>query len=315
MDLRQLNALVAVADHGSFSAAADALATVQSNVSTHVRKLEDELGAVLVDRSAGRLTNAGELVVARARRIQAEVDALSADVTAIDREVSGVVRLGIIGTTARWLVPELLRVLPIRFPLLSLSFVEATTPGLDAQLAAGQVDLAVLNLPAAGIELRTVPLFEEDLVLVVAADDPLASQPSIHIADLDGMALLLPQQGTAFRDEIDAAVRPARITLKPRAEVDSPRLIASLTFEGCGPAILPASAVPSYLRDRWRELQIIGLPPRLVGVALRRRGLLAVPARAVLDVITEIVFDAGRMPPGLRAVLPDQPATERGRFG
>jgi DNA-binding transcriptional LysR family regulator len=314
MDLRQLNALVAVADHGSFSAAADALATVQSNVSTHVRKLEDELGAVLVDRSAGRLTNAGELVVARARRIQAEVDALSADVTAIDREVSGVVRLGIIGTTARWLVPELLRVVPIRFPLLSLSFVEATTLGLDAQLAAGQVDLAVLNLPAAGIELRTVPLFEEDLVLVVAADDPMAARGSIDIADLDGMALLLPQPGTAFRDEIDAAVRPARITLNPRAEVDSPRLIASLTFEGCGPAILPASAVPSYLQDQWKELQISGLPPRLVGVALRRRGLLGAPARAVLDVITEIVFDAGRMPAGLRAVLPEQPATERARF-
>jgi DNA-binding transcriptional LysR family regulator len=315
MDLRQLNALVAVADHGSFSAAADALATVQSNVSTHVRKLEDELGAVLVDRSAGRLTNAGELVVARARRIQAEVDALSADVTAIDREVSGVVRLGIIGTTARWLVPELLRVVPIRFPLLSLSFAEATTLGLDAQLAAGQVDLAVLNLPAAGIELRTVPLFEEDLVLVVAADDPMAARGSIDIADLDGMALLLPQPGTAFRDEIDAAVRPARITLNPRAEVDSPRLIASLTFEGCGPAILPASAVPSYLQDQWKELQISGLPPRLVGVALRRRGLLGAPARAVLDVITEIVFDAGRMPAGLRAVLPEQPATERARFG
>jgi DNA-binding transcriptional LysR family regulator len=315
MDLRQLNALVAVADHGSFSAAADALATVQSNVSTHVRKLEDELGAVLVDRSAGRLTNAGELVVARARRIQAEVDALSADVTAIDREVSGVVRLGIIGTTARWLVPELLRVVPIRFPLLSLSFVEATTVGLDAQLAAGQVDLAVLNLPAAGIELRTVPLFEEDLVLVVAADDPMAARGSIDIADLDGMALLLPQPGTSFRDEIDAAVRPARITLHPRAEVDSPRLIASLTFEGCGPAILPASAVPSYLQDQWRELQIIGLPPRLVGVALRRRGLLGAPARAVLDVITEIVFDPGRMPAGLRAVLPDQATGERARFG
>jgi DNA-binding transcriptional LysR family regulator len=315
MDLRQLNALVAVADHGSFSAAADALATVQSNVSTHVRKLEDELGAVLVDRRAGRLTNAGELVVARARRIQAEIDALSADVTAIDREVSGVVRLGIIGTTARWLVPELLRVVPIRFPLLSLSFVEATTVGLDAQLSAGSLDLAVLNLPAAGIELRTVPLFEEDLVLVVSSDDPMAKRASLDISDLDGMALLLPQPGTAFRDEIDAAVRPARINLKASAEVDSPRLIASLTFEGCGPAILPASAVPSYLRDQWRLLQVTGLAPRLVGVALRRRGLLGAPARAVLDVITEIVFDAGRMPPGLRAVLPEQPAGDRARFG
>ena len=76
MDLRQLSALAAVADHRSFSAAARALHTVQSNVSTHIARLERELGATLVDRSNGQLTEAGELVVARARRIQAELDAL-----------------------------------------------------------------------------------------------------------------------------------------------------------------------------------------------------------------------------------------------
>ena len=69
MDLRQLQALLAVAEHGTFSAAADALATVQSNVSTHVRRLERELGATLVDRHAGQLTQEGEAVVERARRI------------------------------------------------------------------------------------------------------------------------------------------------------------------------------------------------------------------------------------------------------
>ena len=68
MDLRQLNALLAVAEHGSFSAAARALHTVQSNVSTHVARLERELGATLIDRSSGTLTEEGNAVVARARR-------------------------------------------------------------------------------------------------------------------------------------------------------------------------------------------------------------------------------------------------------
>ena len=76
MDLRQLAALTAVADHHSFSAAARALHTVQSNVSTHVARLERELGATLVDRATGQLTEAGELVVVRARRVQAELEAL-----------------------------------------------------------------------------------------------------------------------------------------------------------------------------------------------------------------------------------------------
>lgn len=306
MDLRQLNALVAVADHGSFSAAADSLGTVQSNVSAHVRKLEVELGADLVDRSLGKLTDAGELVVARARRINVELDALAADVTALHKEISGTVRLGIIGTAARWLIPQLLVVLPQRYPLLRLRVLVVPTAGLDAQLAGGQMDLAVLNLPASGVEMRTVPLFEEELVLVTSPDDPLSERETVDLADLEDVRLVLPSPGTSFRDELDAAARAARVSLQARLEVDSARLIASLTFEGCGPSILPVSLVPGYLQEEWQLIPVTGIPPRLVGVALRRRGTVAAPARAVLDVITELVFDTSRLPRGIRALPPDE---------
>src|SRR5437763_686740 len=89
MDLRQLGALVAVADHRSFSAAARALHTVQSNISTHVARLERELGVALVDRATGKLTPEGEIVVSRARRIETELEALVADVAAVHSEVEG----------------------------------------------------------------------------------------------------------------------------------------------------------------------------------------------------------------------------------
>ena len=89
MDLRQLAALVAIADHGSFSAAAKALFTVQSNVSAHIARLEQEVGATLVDRSRGRLTEEGELVAARARAIQQELDAIYADLASRGKEVAG----------------------------------------------------------------------------------------------------------------------------------------------------------------------------------------------------------------------------------
>jgi len=94
MDLRQLAALVAVADEGSFSAAARSLNTVQSNVSTHIARLERELGAVLVDRAGGMLTEEGEVVVERARRIQRELESLRTDVASLLHQVSGQVRLG-----------------------------------------------------------------------------------------------------------------------------------------------------------------------------------------------------------------------------
>ena len=82
MDLRQLAALLAVADHGSFSGAARALYTVQSNVSAHVARLERELGVTLIDRAQAELTEEGELVAARARRIQGELNAVTAELAA-----------------------------------------------------------------------------------------------------------------------------------------------------------------------------------------------------------------------------------------
>src|SRR5215208_3676729 len=127
MDLRQLAALVAVADTGTFSAAADLLHTVQSNVSTHVARLERELGVTLVDRAGGRLTPEGELVVSRARRVQAELDALAADVASVGEEVRGDARLGAIGTTARWLAPLVLSRLHRLHPAVRTILVEGPT--------------------------------------------------------------------------------------------------------------------------------------------------------------------------------------------
>jgi LysR family hydrogen peroxide-inducible transcriptional activator len=305
MELRQLSALVGIADHGSFSAAADALQTVQSNISAHVKKLERELGCELVDRSTGQLTEAGALVVARSRRVQVELEALLSDVIALTQEVAGTVRIGIIGTTARWLVPQLLRTAPQRYPHLHLVFAELTTTKLDSQLATGEVDLAVLNLPAKGPDLAFTPLFEEDVVLVVPAEHPLASSREVSLGALKGIPLLLPVAGTAFRADLDAALNATGTTLLARAEIDGTRLIASLTFEGWGPSLLPATAVPSYLLGNFALVRISEIPRRLIGVVQRATGLPSAPTRAVLDLLTEIIFDPARLPEGLTPVSPD----------
>jgi LysR family hydrogen peroxide-inducible transcriptional activator len=297
MDFRQLNALVAVAEHGTFSAA-DALHTVQSNVSSHVARLERELGATLVDRGAGRLTQEGEVVVARARRVAAELEAMIADVAGLGHDLVGTVRLGMIGTTARWLVPRLLAVMAERHPQVHLMAVEGSSFILEPQLATGGLDLAVVMLPAPGDDLVTEALFDEDLMLVVAADDPLATERELDLRRLAELDLLLPMPGTAFRNELDAATGPAGVELRAKAELDGTRLIASLTFEGLGPSILPATAVPSYLRAAWVMVRVRDLPRRRVGVAQRRRGLLSAPGRAVLEVIHELVASDAR-PPGV----------------
>jgi DNA-binding transcriptional LysR family regulator len=307
MELRHLQALVAVAEQGSFSSAADHLGTVQSNISAHVARLEREIGSTLVDRSAGRLTAEGEVVVARAYRVMGELDALKADVGALREAVAGNVRVGMIGTTARWLVPMLLAELAERHPRLHLVVADGTTLGLEPQLAAGRFDLAVLTFPVPGRDLVFELLFEEDVVLVVPVDDdPVSGAERLELADLERFELLLPAPGTPFRAEIDAVVKPAGVRLRPRAELDGVRLLASLTFEGYGPAVLPASAVPPHLRPRFRLVAVDGLVPRRVGIAQRSRGLPSAPARAVLDTLRELMLMPGRLPPGLRGVTPEQ---------
>ena len=298
MDLRQLQALLAVADHGTFSAAADALATVQSNVSTHVRRLEQELGATLVDRQAGRLTQEGEAVVERARRIEAELDALVADVAALKHDVTGRVRAGIIGTTARWLVPPLLDLLGRRHPHVEVEIVDATSTSLEPQLVNGRLDLAVVNLPMPAPDIVTEPLFTEDLLLFVPHDSPLAKRKAgrVGLEDLAGVALFLPPKGTAFRDLIGAAAEAEGVTLVPKAELDGIRLIASLAIAGRGAAILPATAIPLALQTETRPVAVRGIPRRSVGVALRRRALPGAPARAFLEVLREVVADDEQRP-------------------
>jgi len=103
----------------------------------------------------------------------------------------------------------------------------------------------------------------------------------------------------ALRAEIDSAVGPARVTLRPAMELDGVRMIASLAFDGYGPAILPATAVPGHLRERFAVVPLDGFPRRRVGIAQRRRGLPSAPVRAVIDILGLVVSDPLAMPEGI----------------
>jgi DNA-binding transcriptional LysR family regulator len=299
MDLRQLAALVAVADHASFSAAARSLHTVQSNVSAHIARLERDLDVVLVDRAAGRLTDEGEVVVSRARRIHHELEALVSDVAALHDQVTGVTRLGVIGTTARWLVPPLLEGMASRHPKVHVVVVDATTTSLLPQVVSGQLDLAVLALPIRDPDVGTQALFDEDLIIIAPLSHPLAQLERATVEDLARHDLLLEPRGTAFRDSIDAQAAAAGLELRTKAEIDGMRLLMSLAFEGFGAAVLPASAAPPGFRGDFRVVPIDGLSGRSVGLARRRRGLPSAAVRALAGVLREVVVDAAVEYPGI----------------
>ena len=271
MDVRQLSALVAIADHGTFSAAARSLFTVQSNVSSHIARLEKELGTVLVDRSQGGLTEDGERVVERARRILHELEDIAAEVATADGEVAGDVRLGMLGTTARWLLPRLLSVLGTEHPMVRAIVSEGSTSVLIPGLVSGRFNAGVIHLPVDDPELTLEPLFAEDLLLVVHAEHPLAGRQELSLRELSAHRLLLPPAGSALRRVLDrAAAGAGRRACAPRRRSTVSGCWPRSALDGHGAAIVPATAARGV--DGRRVLvPVPELPPRVVALAHRRR--------------------------------------------
>ena len=302
MDLRQLDTLIAVAEHGRFSAAARALHTVQSNVSTHIAKLENELGTCLVDRQTGNLTPEGEVVVARARRVHAEIEALSADVASMSSEVTGSVSIGVIGTTGRWIAAVFLDAMAGAFPGIEVSFVESTTGPLIPLLVNGQLDFAIITSPVEEPELAGQPLFNEALVAIAPLDHPLAAQGDrdTDIVELSKHDLLMGPPGSNLRDHIDASAEERNVAVHPLAVLDGVRLSATLAFQGYGPTIVPVTAIPTWAqRGDWVILSIPGMAPRTVALASRRRGMLSTAATEARSVLREMVAKYGPSQAGI----------------
>lgn len=300
MDLRQLQAFLAVVEHGGFTAAARATHTVQSNISTHVARLERELEATLIDRSTGRPTEEGEAVLTRVRRIQTELASLQADVSSLRGSPRGTVRIGIIGTTARWLTPILAETVAANSPDIHLVVADGTTRAIELRLLDGELDLGLVGLPIDDPEIRTVALFDEDHVVVGPQDHPLAkAKGPVELADLAKYPLLLAAPGTPFRQEVDETFRSRGLRPQAKLEVDGLRLLASMAFQGFGIAIVPATAAPGWVGGPWTRIDVEGLSRRTVGLAVRRRGMPTVAAQATVNILRGIIAAQATEVPGL----------------
>lgn len=295
-----------IADHGTFSSAAEALGTVQSNISNRIARLEGELATELVDRASGALTESGAIVVKRSRRILAELAAIASDVSELNADIRGQVSLGMIGSAGRWLVPLLLEAQRISYPHIRLRITEGTNSVIEPQLVNGQLDIAVLAWPVQAPELTEVDLFKEDLVLIIDKNNELAqSLEPVTFETLSKYELLLPFPGTPIRREIDEAARAHGVELRPLIELDGLRTIASLTFDGHGPSILPATMLSPHLQDKFIGIPIEGISQRRVSLVSRRFGFPAAPVRAIHALLVDVVKGAVAAPAGV--FIPSSP--------
>ncbi len=303
MDLRHLSHLLAVVEHRSFSAAARAMHTVQSNVSTHVAKLERELGTVLIDRHSMQPTAEGHAVIERARRIRTELQSIEDDIVSMRHEVAGAVHIGCIGTTGRWLATPLLSELSDRHPALHPILVDATTTSLNPRVLNGDLDMAVVNTPVVEAGLDTEALFDEERIVMTPRDHPLADAGTITAAELADHPVMLPPVGTIFRDAIDQELQTIGVRLTAAAEVDGLRLLASLAYQGYAPALLPASAVSGYPEGNWSLVHVDGLARRSVGLVRNRRTTPSMPVLATRDALRDVIRKIAPRQPGIHVTL------------
>ena len=289
MELRHLETLLAIAEEGSFTAAADALATVQSNVSDQVRQLENEFGVPLLVRSrrGAEPTEFGMLVLDRARRIQRELEALRGDIALLKGLETGYARLGVVGTASRWLVPALVDELRERAPGVRLRVNEGASERLFGEVIDGELAQAVVTEPVNDRRLVVETLLEEDVIGLVNRDVELPSEP-VPLSVFAQLPLVLPPEPNPLRIEVDRAAEEAGIALRVPIEVEGIRLIADLVLAGGYASILPETAIPPELASA-RTVRISGLPPRRLAMVSARDTQMSLADQAVRESVRNLV--------------------------
>lgn len=203
MNLRALQYFVKLADLRHFSKAAQACFVSQPTLSTQIRKLEEELGVQLVERSPKNimLTPVGEEIAERARLVLSDIDQLRQAARRSGNPQTGTLRLGLFPTLAPYLLPHVVPGLRKRYPELTLRLSEEKTDDCIRLLQQGKLDAALLALPIHEEGLEMEWLFEEPFVMAVPADHPLADRQSVTMQDLEGAELLLLEEGHCLRDQ------------------------------------------------------------------------------------------------------------------
>lgn len=245
MTLTELRYVVAVAETRHFGRAAERCFVSQPSLSASVKNLEEELGATLFERGKRGvfLTEAGEQIVAQARRALEEADRVKAVARQGRDPLKGVLRLGIIHTVAPYLLPDLVGALRRAAPEMPLDVEENTTATLDRMLKAGEIDAVILALPYAGPAIETVPLYEEAFCVVAPARHPLARRKTIAVEELDAGELLLLPVGHCFRDQILDACHEFSRPPEAGRQGNSLETLRSMVASGLGVSVLPATAL------------------------------------------------------------------------
>ncbi len=302
MNFADLQTFVTVLRERSFSRAAERLHRSQPAVSLAVRRLEQDCGARLLDRSSKEpaLTDAGRVVFERAERILKQQDDIALALTELRDRRRGKVTIGANESTALFLLP-LVENFRQRFPKIKVEVRRSLSRQIPGELLAGNLDFGVISYEPADRELQSRPLHEDWLSLILYPRHPLAHRKQIALRELGTQSFIAHNVESPYRALIEQAFQQRKIPLHIDLEMPTIECIKKLVSDGLGIAFAPHSSVldelagGSLVSVAIRELRV----KRLLRLVQRRRVQHSFAAQAFLECTEETTLGAGARVSGL----------------
>lgn len=285
MDITSLQVFINVAEHRSFSLAAESMHVTQPAISKRIASLEAELNTRLFDRIGRQtlLTEAGQALLPRARRILAEVQDSRRVISNLAGEVGGRLSIGTSHHIGLHRLPEVLRAFNQRYANVELDLHFMDSEEACEAVLHGDLELAIVTLPLMPPpSLACTPVWHDKLRVVIGPDHPLHTRRSVELVALADYPAILPAHGTFTREVIEDAFRPYGIEPQLRLSTNYLETIKMMVSIGLGWSILPASMIDEEVH----ALSVPGLKlQRELGVTRHTERTLSNAAEAMLKLL------------------------------
>ncbi len=252
MEIRQLKAFLAIAEAKTFTAGARRVNVTQAAISMQIRQLEDEVGLPIFTRTPRRviLTEAGEYLLERARKILREHDSALAEIAEVAGAEYGRLRIGSAsGTFAMNQLPKIMSGLREKFPHAELTVSAGTSEKLVDKMMHGEIDTAFVSLPVDNLNVSTESLFSDEIVAIAHPKHPLAKEKYISAATLAGEKLILGERGGNTRRMIDEFFNAANVRPNITMELSRQEAINIMVENNLGVGMAGAKSVAREIRE------------------------------------------------------------------
>ncbi len=296
--LKDLRYLVAVADTRHFGRAAERCFVSQPTLSAQLKKLEQSLGVQLIERQPNNvaLTDPGEQIVARARRILEACEEVTTLARSHRDPLAGVLRVALLPTIGPYLLPHIARPLQRALPRLQLHLHEYQTIPMLKRLKAGDLDVGILALPVELDGLEARELYSEPFQVLIPDRHALAQRSRVTMGDLEGQSLLLLEEGHCLRDQALALCSRAGLGERQDFSATSLETLRQMVATGAGITLLPQLATEgAYGNARGTRVLPFAkpVPSRRVGAVWRKTSARHTAIDAVCGFIAERMQRSG----------------------